>query len=261
MSTGSVEGALASGTIASSAPAIQKIETKMADTLIKQGINKEVAKNIASGITTATLIGTGETAGLDTSSTATAVNVDSNNRQQKHKTAAAFQTGLQVLMPAHTAYITDNPIGGSAQAQLEYANMTNLKRGAVVVGGYTLAGTAAAPLVYPTAKVAPKVSLPKAIGTAATGGALTDAAIQKATDWHAPLDIPQVSRSAAFSALGAGYGASMANAAKVPYATVINLPKTATNPASLLIFGNQKVLETIGKHSTNHVIDNKNNKD
>ncbi len=44
---------------------------------------------------------------------------------------------IQVMFPAHTAFLTDDPIGGSAQAQLEYANMTNLKRGAAVVGGYT----------------------------------------------------------------------------------------------------------------------------
>ena len=40
---------------------------------------------------------------------------------------------LQVLFPAHTAYLSKNPIGGSPEAQIEYANNINSVRGGAAI--------------------------------------------------------------------------------------------------------------------------------
>lgn len=82
LGTGTIEGTLAGGSIAAvAAPTINKLESKLADKLIEQGMSPTAAKNTAKGITSLSLIGAGQASGLDTASTATAVNVDMNNRQ------------------------------------------------------------------------------------------------------------------------------------------------------------------------------------
>ena len=60
---------------------ITEVEKKIADNLAKQGIDATTAGSIANSLTGLTLTGIGASAGLDMSSTATAVNIDANNRQ------------------------------------------------------------------------------------------------------------------------------------------------------------------------------------
>ena len=81
LGTGSVEGALTTGGVAAAAPTIGNLEAKMRDMLIAQGMDADTASNATKGITSLALAGVGVTAGLDTSSTVTAVSVDANNRQ------------------------------------------------------------------------------------------------------------------------------------------------------------------------------------
>ena len=81
LGTGSVEGALTTGSVAAAAPTINNLEAKMRDALIAQGMDADTAGNATKGITSLALAGAGVAAGLDTSSTVTAVNVDANNRQ------------------------------------------------------------------------------------------------------------------------------------------------------------------------------------
>lgn len=60
---------------------ITDVEKKIADSLAGQGIDSTTASSIANGLTGLTLTGIGALAGLDVASTATAVNIDANNRQ------------------------------------------------------------------------------------------------------------------------------------------------------------------------------------
>ena len=53
----------------------------MAESLIASGMSESIAKGTASGVVSLALLGAGSAAGLDTSSTVTATNVDANNRQ------------------------------------------------------------------------------------------------------------------------------------------------------------------------------------
>ena len=78
---GTVQSALTAGGTAAAAPMITEVEKKIADNLAKQGIDATTAGSIANSLTGLTLTGIGASAGLDMSSTATAVNIDANNRQ------------------------------------------------------------------------------------------------------------------------------------------------------------------------------------
>ena len=77
---GTVESALVGGGVAAAAPLINDLEEKIARRLTEQGMGKESAKSVAKSLTSFTLAGVGSTVGLETSSTATAINIDSNNR-------------------------------------------------------------------------------------------------------------------------------------------------------------------------------------
>ena len=66
--------------MAAAAPLINDLEEKIARRLTEQGMGKESAKSVAKSLTSFTLAGVGSTVGLETSSTATAINIDSNNR-------------------------------------------------------------------------------------------------------------------------------------------------------------------------------------
>ena len=81
LGTGSVEGALTTGGVAAAAPTLNDVQAKLAKALIDTGMSEDVAKGAASGVISLTLLGVGSAAGLDTSSTVTATNVDANNRQ------------------------------------------------------------------------------------------------------------------------------------------------------------------------------------
>ena len=81
LATGSVEGALTTGGVAAAAPTLNEVQTKLAKALVDKGMSADIAEGAASGVVSLTLLGAGSAAGLDTSSTATGVNVDANNRQ------------------------------------------------------------------------------------------------------------------------------------------------------------------------------------
>ena len=81
LGTGSVEGALTTGGVAAAAPTLNSLQDKMAESLIASGMSESIAKGTASGVVSLALLGAGSAAGLDTSSTVNATNVDANNRQ------------------------------------------------------------------------------------------------------------------------------------------------------------------------------------
>jgi len=81
LGTGTLEGAVTTGTVAASAPKINDFQNSVAQALTQTGISEKTAEAVASGVTSLTLAAAGVVAGLNTGSTATAVNVDANNRQ------------------------------------------------------------------------------------------------------------------------------------------------------------------------------------
>ena len=93
LGSGSLQGAAFSGGVAAAAPKINELESKFTEKLIEQGMNPTVAQGLASGLSSATIAGVSNSAGLGTNSIATAVNMDANNRQ---------------LHPSERAWITKN---------------------------------------------------------------------------------------------------------------------------------------------------------
>ncbi|EOE8049383.1 colicin E5-related ribonuclease [Acinetobacter baumannii] len=81
LGTGTLEGAITTGTVAASAPKINDFQNSVAQALTHTGMSEKAAEAVASGVTSLTLAGVGVASGLNTGSTATAVNVDANNRQ------------------------------------------------------------------------------------------------------------------------------------------------------------------------------------
>ncbi|VEG13727.1 hypothetical protein [Moraxella cuniculi] len=81
LATGTVQGAITTGSVAAAAPYINKLEEKLIDKLIAKGINKNDAEAAAGKLTSLVLLTAGVAIGADTSATATALNVDAFNRQ------------------------------------------------------------------------------------------------------------------------------------------------------------------------------------
>ena len=81
LGTGSLEGALTTGGVAAAAPTLNEVQAKVAKALVDTGLSANLAEGAASGVMSLALLGAGSAAGLDTSSTVTATNVDANNRQ------------------------------------------------------------------------------------------------------------------------------------------------------------------------------------
>ena len=81
LGTGSLEGALTTGGVAAAAPTLNKAQANLAKALIDKGMSADIAEGTASGVISLALLGAGSAAGLDTSSTVMATNVDANNRQ------------------------------------------------------------------------------------------------------------------------------------------------------------------------------------
>ncbi|WP_228270355.1 hemagglutinin repeat-containing protein [Acinetobacter colistiniresistens] len=81
LGTGSLEGALTTGGVATAAPLINQFEDNVTNALIEKGMSSDTAKLVANGVSTLTLTGVGASTGLSTGSIGTAINVDSNNRQ------------------------------------------------------------------------------------------------------------------------------------------------------------------------------------
>ncbi|UNU73350.1 hypothetical protein LU293_00075 [Moraxella nasovis] len=83
LGTGSTEGALATGTVATIAPNIQKLEDYLTKQLTKDSSKEQAdkARQTAKGLISFVMLATGQTAGLDPSSTMMATNVEMNNRQ------------------------------------------------------------------------------------------------------------------------------------------------------------------------------------
>ena len=75
LGTGSVEGALTTGGVATAAPTLNDVQAKLAKALTDKGMNADIANGTASGVISLTLLGTGAAAGLDTSSTVTATSM------------------------------------------------------------------------------------------------------------------------------------------------------------------------------------------
>ncbi|SPX84324.1 hemagglutinin repeat-containing protein [Moraxella ovis] len=81
LGTGTIEGAVTTGSVAAAAPTINKLSEQITEQLVKAGISEDTAQNATSLITSLAVATATQSAGVDTSSTATAVNVDAFNRQ------------------------------------------------------------------------------------------------------------------------------------------------------------------------------------
>ena len=104
-----------------------------------------------------------------------------------------------------------------------------------------------------------KTSVPKAMGTGAAGSAAFDIFGQKVLSPDVPYDPRKTAVSAGVGAFGGAGGSTIANAAKVPYATATNITKTMKNPLSMKIFTQQKAAETVGKTAGKAAIDQSDN--
>ncbi|STY87003.1 Filamentous hemagglutinin [Moraxella ovis] len=80
LATGTIEGTLSTGAVAGIAPKLNDIQDKLTEKLTEQGFEKETAESISNSALTLLIMGAGTSTGLDTSSTAYAVNMDVNNR-------------------------------------------------------------------------------------------------------------------------------------------------------------------------------------
>ena len=105
-----------------------------------------------------------------------------------------------------------------------------------------------------------KTSVPKAMGGGAFGSAVMDIGFQTVLNPDAPLNLKHTAVSTGVGALGGAGGSVVANAAKVPYATALNLPKVYKNTTSMKILGQQKAAETVGKTAGKAVTDESENK-
>ena len=81
LATGTAEGAFAAGAAASAAPKLNHLQAKLKQKLNEQGLESDTAEMISQSVLNLTLVGVGASAGLDTGSTAYALNTDVNNRQ------------------------------------------------------------------------------------------------------------------------------------------------------------------------------------
>lgn len=107
LGTGSIEGVLTTGGVAAAAPTISNVEAKMRDALVAQGMDADTASNATKGITSLALAGAGVAAGLNTSSTVTAVNVDANNRQLHPEEAVLIEQLAQDYAQKNGISITE----------------------------------------------------------------------------------------------------------------------------------------------------------
>ena len=104
-----------------------------------------------------------------------------------------------------------------------------------------------------------KTSVPKAMAGGAGGSAAFDFGSQKLLSPDIPYDPRKTAVSAGIGALGGAGGSTIANAAKVPYATALNIPKTIKNSTSMKILKQQKAAETVGKTAGKAAIDESDN--
>lgn len=104
-----------------------------------------------------------------------------------------------------------------------------------------------------------KTSIPKAMAGGAGGSAAFDFGSQKLLSPDIPYDPRKTAVSAGIGALGGAGGSTIANAAKVPYATALNIPKTIKNSTSMKILKQQKAAETVGKTAGKAAIDESDN--
>ncbi|OAV01459.1 MULTISPECIES: hypothetical protein [Moraxella] len=81
LATGTVEGAVTTGAVAGVAPRLNEIQDKLTEKLIEQGLDKNTAESMSNSVLSLAIAGVGAGTGLDTSSTAYAVNADAFNRQ------------------------------------------------------------------------------------------------------------------------------------------------------------------------------------
>ncbi|WP_435932716.1 hypothetical protein ACSF86_04020 [Moraxella bovoculi] len=81
LATGAVEGALTTGGVATIAPKLNEWQDKLTTKLVEKGFEKDTAESVSKFTLNIAIATAGTTAGLDTSSTAYALNTDVNNRQ------------------------------------------------------------------------------------------------------------------------------------------------------------------------------------
>ncbi|VEG13946.1 hypothetical protein [Moraxella cuniculi] len=81
LGTGTVEGAITTGSVAVSAPILNKISQQVIKILIDQGVSPQIAKNAVDLVSNLGIATITQLAGAETASTAMAVNVDAFNRQ------------------------------------------------------------------------------------------------------------------------------------------------------------------------------------
>ena len=81
LATGTVEGAFATGGVAAAAPTIQEVSKTITQNLIDQGVSQDKAEATTNLITSLAIATVTQSAGVDASSTAMAVNADAFNRQ------------------------------------------------------------------------------------------------------------------------------------------------------------------------------------
>lgn len=81
LATGAVEGALTTGGVATIAPKLNEWQDKLTTKLVEKGFEKDTAESVSKFTLNLAIATAGTTAGLDTSSTAYALNADMNNRQ------------------------------------------------------------------------------------------------------------------------------------------------------------------------------------
>ncbi|WP_126331543.1 hypothetical protein [Moraxella cuniculi] len=96
LGTGTVEGAITTGSVALSAPILNKISQQAIKILIDQGVSPQIAKNAVDLVSNLGIATITQLAGAETASTAMAVNVDAFNRQlhKQEKDLAATLVGL-----------------------------------------------------------------------------------------------------------------------------------------------------------------------
>ncbi len=97
LGSGSWQGAAFSGGVAAAAPKINELESKFTNSLVEQGMDPTVAQGLANVLSSATIAGVGSSAGLDTGSVSTTVNIDANNRQLHPSEISQLKARAKIL--------------------------------------------------------------------------------------------------------------------------------------------------------------------
>ena len=109
LTTGAVEGALTTGGVATIAPKLNEWQDKLTTKLIEKGFEKDTAESVSKFTLNLTIATAGTTAGLDTSSTAYALNADMNNRQlHPDEKKLATKLAQELKKPKYKSFVRPN---------------------------------------------------------------------------------------------------------------------------------------------------------